>query len=546
MIAAIYSRKSKFTGKGESIENQIQLCMNYAKNMGITDFIIYEDEGFSGGSTNRPRFQEMLQDAKKKKFNYLICYRLDRISRNVSDFSTLIEELNKLDISFISIKEQFDTSTPMGRAMMYISSVFAQLERETIAERIKDNMYELARTGRWLGGTTPLGFSSTQITYFDENMAQMKMYQLEEDPESLDTVKLIFDKYLELKSLTKLYKYLYNADVRGSRDGRFSPGSVSVILRNPAYVKADENVINYLRNNNIEVVGTPDGEHSILTYAKNTASPIGAIARHKGVIDSDKWLQVQSLLDKNRDKAPRSGTGKGLLSGLLKCSKCGANMRHSYSKTSSGNIVYYYICGTKKSLGVSACSCQNIKADIVEEKVIEKIKNTKPEDIIDQYKKTKLENNKNSKEVQVQINKINSSIKDKQNIIDTLVMQLGKNTNSTASTYIINKIEELNKDIENLKAELNTINSVSNEFNTMDLNIELICDNLNRFNNEFDSADLSKRRSLISNIVDYIEWLPDQNKARVYILGLKQLVDSYNSTTEVNSNLSFCLDSRSN
>lgn len=218
MIAAIYSRKSKFTGKGESIENQIQLCMDYAKNLGITEFLIYEDEGFSGGSTNRPKFQEMLQDAKNKKFNYLICYRLDRISRNVSDFSTLIEELNKLDISFISIKEQFDTSTPMGRAMMYISSVFAQLERETIAERIKDNMYELARTGRWLGGTTPLGFTSTQITYYDENMAQRKMYQLEEDPKSMNTVKLIFDKYLELKSLTKLYKYLYNAGVRGSRE----------------------------------------------------------------------------------------------------------------------------------------------------------------------------------------------------------------------------------------------------------------------------------------------------------------------------------------
>lgn len=101
-----------------------------------------------------------MQDAKANKFDYLVCYRLDRISRNVSDFSTLIEKLNKLDISFISIKEQFDTSTPMGRAMMFISSVFAQLERETIAERIKDNMYELARTGRWLGGKTPHGFSS--------------------------------------------------------------------------------------------------------------------------------------------------------------------------------------------------------------------------------------------------------------------------------------------------------------------------------------------------------------------------------------------------
>ena len=151
MIAAIYSRKSKFTGKGESIENQIQLCMDYGKNIGITEFLVYEDEGFSGGSTDRPKFKDMLSDARNKKFDCLICYRLDRISRNVSDFSALIEELNKLGVSFISIKEQFDTSTPMGCAMMYISSVFAQLERETIAERVKDNMYELARTGRWLG-----------------------------------------------------------------------------------------------------------------------------------------------------------------------------------------------------------------------------------------------------------------------------------------------------------------------------------------------------------------------------------------------------------
>lgn len=75
----------------------------------------------------------------------------------------MIEELARLDISFISIKEQFDTSTPMGRAMMYIASVFSQLERETIAERIRDNMHELAKTGRWLGGTTPTGFESEAI-----------------------------------------------------------------------------------------------------------------------------------------------------------------------------------------------------------------------------------------------------------------------------------------------------------------------------------------------------------------------------------------------
>ena len=174
MRIAIYSRKSVFTGKGDSIENQIQLCKDYIKLnfQDVSEIKIYEDEGFSAKSTDRPKFQEMLIDAKNKEFDCLICYRLDRIARNVANFATLIEDLNKLNIAFVSIKEQFDTSTPMGRAMMYISSVFAQLERETIAERIKDNMYELARSGRWLGGKTPHGFTSKKISFLDENLKE--------------------------------------------------------------------------------------------------------------------------------------------------------------------------------------------------------------------------------------------------------------------------------------------------------------------------------------------------------------------------------------
>ena len=133
MRIAIYSRKSKFTAKGESIENQIEMCKEYIdqhfnsiKNIEIS---VYEDEGFSGKNTERPQFQKMMLDTHEKPFDYIVCYRLDRISRNVSDFSALIEELKEYKTSFICIKEQFDTSTPMGRAMMYIASVFAQLER---------------------------------------------------------------------------------------------------------------------------------------------------------------------------------------------------------------------------------------------------------------------------------------------------------------------------------------------------------------------------------------------------------------------------------
>ncbi len=169
MIAAIYARKSIATNKGESIENQIQLCKEIGIKAGATDFLYYKDEGFSGSNTNRPKFKEMMKDAKAKKFSMLICYRLDRISRNVADFSSTLETLHKYDIDFVSIKENFDTSTPIGRAMVYIASVFAQLERETIAERVRDNMLELAKTGRWLGGTAPLGFTSEAINYKDAN-----------------------------------------------------------------------------------------------------------------------------------------------------------------------------------------------------------------------------------------------------------------------------------------------------------------------------------------------------------------------------------------
>ena len=128
------------------------MCKQYIhskfSDVSDADITVYEDEGFSAKNTDRPQFQQMLRDIKLKKPDFVVCYRLDRISRNVSDFSSLIEDLNDRSISFICIKEEFDTSKPMGKAMMYIASVFAQLERETIAERVRDNMLMLARTGR--------------------------------------------------------------------------------------------------------------------------------------------------------------------------------------------------------------------------------------------------------------------------------------------------------------------------------------------------------------------------------------------------------------
>lgn len=135
MKIAIYSYKSVFSEKNESIENQIQLCAEYINTLysiSKNDILVYQDEGCSGGNTNRPMFKKLLEYANNKVFDYLVCYRLDRISRNASDFSNLIEHLNKLNIDFVSIKKQFYTSTPMVRAMLYISSALHNLREKLL------------------------------------------------------------------------------------------------------------------------------------------------------------------------------------------------------------------------------------------------------------------------------------------------------------------------------------------------------------------------------------------------------------------------------
>ena len=162
-IVAVYSRKSKQTDKGESIETQINLCNDYIKRIFPSEeikILLYnEGEGVSGGDSERKKFNELIRDAKNKKYNVLICYRLDRVARSVADFSDLIEELNDNNISFVSVKEQFDTSTPMGRLMLGILSAFAQLERENIRMRTRMGMKERVKSGLCMGGgRIPFGY----------------------------------------------------------------------------------------------------------------------------------------------------------------------------------------------------------------------------------------------------------------------------------------------------------------------------------------------------------------------------------------------------
>lgn len=321
MKIAIYSRKSKFTGMGDSIENQLAMCREFAKSKFKNEeleFDEYEDEGFTGSNLNRPKFKELMKNIKK--YDVLICYRLDRISRNVADFSSTLEVLQSYNCDFISIREQFDTSSPMGRAMIYISSVFAQLERETIAERIRDNMLEMGKKGYWTGGRVPLGYESQKVKWLDEEGNERKSVNLVINKEEAKIVEMIYDVYLKEGSLHKTEVWFKSHNIKSRQEMFLEKTSLKLILQNPVYVKSTPEVADFLKNDGWNVYGETDKIHGFLSYNKTESINvngkitkkikdkslwIAAISNVPGIIDSDIWLKVQFQLKRNKDSFPK-------------------------------------------------------------------------------------------------------------------------------------------------------------------------------------------------------------------------------------------------
>ena len=142
---AIYARQSIDKKDSVSIETQVEYCRRYIN----TNSEVFQDKGFSGKNTNRPAFHRLMEAVEAGQVRKIIVYRLDRFSRSISDFGRVWEMLEQHGVEFQSVTEQFDTSSPMGRAMLNIVLVFAQLERETIAERVRDNYQHRFSLGAW-------------------------------------------------------------------------------------------------------------------------------------------------------------------------------------------------------------------------------------------------------------------------------------------------------------------------------------------------------------------------------------------------------------
>ena len=523
---AIYSRKSRYTGKGESIGNQIDLCREYIRthygDAAAQQAVVFEDEGFSGGNLNRPDFKKMMTAAKERKIRAIVVYRLDRISRNISDFSSLIEELVRLGIDFVSIRESFDTSSPMGRAMMYIASVFSQLERETIAERIRDNMHELAKTGRWLGGTTPTGYASESVKIITVDGKTKKACKLKLLPDEAEIIYKIFDLYEQYDSLTMTETELLRQGIKTKTGRSFTRFSIKSILQNPVYLIADKDAYQYFVDNEAELFSPEsnfDGVRGVLAYNRSDQekgratvyNPISewivSVGEHPGIISSNRWIRVQESLERNRSKSYHASRGnEALLTGLLWCS-CGSRMYPKVTgrKTADGRVVFPYMCKLKERSRRELCSVPNANGNLLDTAICEQVKHLAD----------------HSSDFMKQLEKALSALRkeqaETQRKITTLIDSLADFGDSTAAVHLKKRIEELNGQDAALSSRIRELESLTDEGVLAGMEFDLMRQLLTVFHDNIDDMTVTQKRTAIRTVVRKVVW--DGKVAHVVLFG---------------------------
>src|ERR1700730_10246907 len=270
---AIYTRVSTEYGLDQefnSLDAQYDAASAYIKSQAHAGWTLirsrYDDGGYSGGSTDRPDLQRLLDDIRAGKIDVIVVYKVDRLTRSLADFAKLVELFDTRGVSFVSVTQQFNTTTSMGRLTLNVLLSFAQFEREVTSERMRDKVAASKKKGMWMGGIVPLGYDH-------------KDRQLHVNETEAEQVRHIFDQYLRLRSVFDLYDYLktngYRSKQRVRVDGRsgggtvLSRGTLYHLLGNPVYIGKTR--------------------HGGTLYD----------GQHKAIIDPKAWDQTAELLAAN-------------------------------------------------------------------------------------------------------------------------------------------------------------------------------------------------------------------------------------------------------
>ena len=347
---AIYTRKSTDEGLDRdfnSLDAQRESGESYVnslRNEGWTALAQrYDDGGCTGANMERPALKRLLADAEAGKLDCVVVYKLDRLTRAMKDFFKIMEVLDRHRVTFVSVTQQFNTTTSIGRLALNIVMSFAEFERETISERTRDKMHAARRKGKWIGGNLPLGYDvAPNGGVLIVNVAEA------------DQVREVFRLYLELGSLMPVLQEL---DCRAwrmkqwmSRGGRQRGGAD--FGKNTLY--------NLLTN-------------AIYTGRVKFQGKLYS-GEHDRIIDDDTFNRVQEQLKRNGRSSERKPRNKGgaLLKGIVRCG-CGAGMTHTYVQ--KNQVRYrYYVCIKAHQQGWNKCETKSVSAPELEGAVLENIR----------------------------------------------------------------------------------------------------------------------------------------------------------------------------
>lgn len=380
----IYSRKSVYSDKSDSIDNQLRMCRDYCDarfSDSEREYFEFSDEDFSGKNTERPDLKRMMERIAAGEADALVVYQLDRLTRSVRDFSDLYQQLSDRGVDFVSVRESIDTSTPIGRAMMYIIVIFAQMERETAAARTTDHLLGLARKGWWAGGNPPIGYRRDRI-----HIDARQHVTLAVVPEKADYARRLFDRFLTGGySLQGFETALKNEGTKAPGGGFMATTQIHQILSSPFYAPATSEVYDYFAGLGcIMDEGSPrerwDGSVGVMVYGR-TSEASGkhrkmppenwtvCLGHHDPLIDAETWLAVQAQFKRNKFEHKKKHPIR-LLKGTLRCGCCGGLMQVSYKKKADGYSAWYY-CLKRSRKGPEACPMKMIKCDVLDKKVLD-------------------------------------------------------------------------------------------------------------------------------------------------------------------------------
>jgi len=348
---AIYTRKSTEEGLDQdfnSLDAQREACESYIASQRQTGWIAlpdhYNDGGFTGANMNRPGLQKLLQHVQAGHVDSILVYKIDRLSRSLLDFARIIELLEKHGASFVSVTQQFNTATSMGRLSLHVLLSFAQYEREIIGERIRDKMAASKRKGKYMGGVPPLGYD-----------VDREAKKLVVNPKEAKLVRHIFNRFLTLGSVTKLTREL-------NENGYTTKSWVTAKSKMREGRPWNKSHLYRLLNNSI-LIGRVS--HKGDTYP----------GEHEAIIEKLLWEKVQKALSDNTRSHPDETRSKTpvLLKGLIQCGHCGTSMGATFARK-NGKTYRYYLCLQARKSGYESCPVRSVAAGEVDKTVLAQVR----------------------------------------------------------------------------------------------------------------------------------------------------------------------------